>query len=58
MTISSKMSDYEKAQQILYVLMRIKSQRSIVYLQPEEVIEKCKSPKELDFYYTKLCERK
>lgn len=49
------MSDYEKAQQILYALMRICPSRAIVLLQPENVIKKCKSSEELDFYYSRLC---
>lgn len=49
------MSDYEKAEQILYALMRIFHSRAAVLLQPETVIKKCRSSEELDFYYNKLC---
>ncbi|MCM1530146.1 MAG: hypothetical protein NC093_09155 [Alistipes sp.] len=49
------MIDYEKAQHILYVLPRKNLSRAVVLLQPETVIEKCRSSKELDFYYNKLC---
>lgn len=48
------MSDYEKAQRILYALMRIYPSRSVVYLQPENVIEKCEDSAELDFWYRRL----
>lgn len=48
------MSDYEKAQQLLYALMRIYPSRAVVLLQPEEVLEKCRDSEELDFYYREL----
>lgn len=47
------MSDYEKAQHILYVLMRFS--RKAVLLKPENVIAKCENSEELDFYYRRLC---
>lgn len=49
------MNDYEKALYILTVLARIKLSREGVLLQPEDIIKKCKSSEELDFYYMKLC---
>lgn len=49
------MTDYEKAQHIIDALARIKISRGIVLLQPEDIIKKCKSPEELNFYYRKLC---
>lgn len=49
------MSDYEKAQQISYALMRIFHSRAAVLLQPEDVLKKCRSTEELNFYYAKLC---
>lgn len=49
------MSDYEKSQQILYALMRIHPSRTVVYLQPENVIEKCENSAEIDFWYRRLC---
>lgn len=49
------MTDHEKAQQILYALMRICPSRAVVLLQPENVIKKCRNSEEVDFYYRKLC---
>lgn len=49
------MNDYEKALYILTVLARIRLSREVVLLQPEDVIAKCESSEELDFYYRRLC---
>lgn len=49
------MSDYEKAQCIIYAMMRFSCVP--VFLQPEDVLRKCNS-EELNFYYYKLYRRK
>lgn len=49
------MSDYEKAEQILYALMHIFRSSTVVRLQPEDVLKKCRSSEELNSYYAKLC---
>ncbi len=49
------MTDYYKAQYILDVLARVNLSREVVLLQPKDIIKKCRSSDELDFYYQKLC---
>lgn len=40
----------EKAEQILYALMRICPSRNVVLLQADEILKKCKSAEELNFF--------
>ncbi len=47
------MSDYEKAQRILSVL--VKFSRDIASISPEEIIEKCRNTNLLEIYYRRLC---
>lgn len=49
------MTDNEKAEQILYALMRICPSRNVVLLQADDVLKKCRSAEELNFFYRKLC---
>lgn len=48
------MTGNEKAEQILYALMRICPSRNVVLLQADDVLSKCSSD-ELDFFYKILC---
>ena len=50
------MSDLEKAQCILRVLMRFSEKA--VHIKPENILEKCGDSGILNFYYYKLCRRK
>lgn len=43
------MTDNEKAEQILYALMRICPSRNVVLLQVDDVLKKCGSAEELNF---------
>lgn len=49
------MTDNEKAKLILYALMRIYPSRNVVLLQADDVLKKCRSSEELNFFYRKLC---
>lgn len=49
------MTDNEKAEQILYALMRICPSRNVMLLQADDVLKKCGSAEELNFFYRKLC---
>lgn len=48
------MTDNKKAEQILYALMRICPSRNVVLLQADDVLKKCGSAEELNFFYQKL----
>lgn len=52
------MTGNEKAEQILYALMRICPSRNVVLLQADDVLKKCKSAEELNFFYNKICRGK
>lgn len=49
------MTDTEKAEQIIYTLMRICPSRNVVLLQVDDVLKKCRSAEELNFFYRKIC---
>lgn len=48
------MTNHEKAEQILYALMRICPSRNVVLLQPDDILSRCSSD-EIDFFYKCLC---
>lgn len=49
------MTDYEKMQHILCVLMRIYHSRDIVLTTTETALERCGDSEMIDFYYRRLC---
>lgn len=49
------MTDTEKAEQIIYALMRICPSRNVVLLQVDDVLKKCRSAEELNFFYRMIC---
>lgn len=48
------MSDHDKAQQILFALMRIHSSRAVVLLTPEKMLEEF-GAEDVGFFYEKIC---
>lgn len=48
------MIDYEKAKWLLFIMTRIKPSAEVVFLQPGDILKKCRNSGELDFYYRKL----
>lgn len=50
-----KMTDYEKMQQILCVLMKICRSRDVVLTTAETALERCGDSEMIDFYYRRLC---
>lgn len=49
------MTDYEKMQQILCVLMRICRLRDVVLTTAETALERCGDSAMIDFYFERLC---
>lgn len=49
------MTDYEKMQQILCVLMRICRSRDVALTTAETALERCGDSEMIDFYYRRLC---
>lgn len=49
------MTDYEKMQHILCVLMRIYHSRDVVIPTAETALERCGDSEMIDFYYRNLC---